>query len=105
MNWPIWMEPEAAAELDEASRWYDDKRQGLGTEFLEAIDAALSHIARWPRTGAPVPLVAQDVAVRQVPAGRFPYHVVYFEMPTVIRILAFAHGRRKPRYWHDRIRE
>ena len=49
MNRPIRIEPEAAAELDEAGRWYDHKRPGLGMQFLEAIDVALSHIARWPR--------------------------------------------------------
>jgi hypothetical protein len=33
---------------------------------------------------------------------RFPYHVVYLEMPGAIRILAFAHDRRSPGYWHTR---
>ena len=102
MNRPIRIEPEAAAELDEAGRWYDDKRPGLGTQFLEAIDVALSHIARWPRAAAPVPGVAQDLPVRRAPAGRFPYHVVYLETPTAIRILAVAHDRREPGYWHGR---
>ncbi len=73
MNRPIRIEPEAPTEIDEASRWYDDKRPGLGMEFLDAIDVALSHIARWPRAGAPVPGVAEDLPVRRVPAGRFPY--------------------------------
>ena len=102
MNRPIRVEPEAADELGEASRWYNDKRPGLGLEFLEAIDAALSHIAKWPSAGAHVPGLAQDLPVRRVPAGRFPYHVVYLEMPTVIRILAVAHDRREPGYWHTR---
>ena len=51
MNRPIRIEPEAAVELDEASRWYDDKRPGLG------------------------------------------------------RILAVAHDRREPEYWHARTRK
>ena len=105
MNRPIRIEPEAAVELDEASRWYDDKRPGLGMEFLEAIDTALSHIARWPRAGARVPGVAQDLPVRRIPAGRFPYHVVYLETPTVIRILAVDHDRREPGYRHARTRK
>lgn len=102
MNRPVGIEPEAATELDEASRWYDDKRPGLGMEFLEAVDVARSHIARWPRAGAPVPGVAQDLPVRRVPVGRFPYHVVYVETPTTVTILAVAHDRREPSYWHAR---
>lgn len=105
MNRPIRIEREASTEIDEASRWYDDKRPGLGMEFLDAIDVALSHIARWPRAGAPVPGVTEDLPVRRVPAGRFPYHVVYLDMPSAVRILAVAHDRREPGYWHARIQK
>jgi len=102
VNRAIRIEPEAAVELEEASRWYDMKRPGLGMEFLEAFDGLLSHIARWPRAGARVAEVAEDLPVRRVPVGRFPYHVVYLETPTAIRILAVAHDRREPKYWHAR---
>jgi hypothetical protein len=35
---------------------------------------------------------------------RFPYHVIYLEMATHIRILALAHDRRKPGYWKGRLK-
>jgi hypothetical protein len=35
---------------------------------------------------------------------RFPYHVVYMEMATHIRILAIAHDRRKSGYWKSRLK-
>jgi hypothetical protein len=35
---------------------------------------------------------------------RFPYHVIYLETGTHIRILAIAHDRRKPGYWTDRLK-
>jgi len=44
-----------------------------------------------------------DVAARRVPVSRFPYHVVYLEWESVIRILAFAHDSREPGYWHSRL--
>lgn len=77
MSRAIRIEAEAAIEIDEASRWYDRQKPGLSTEFLDAIDVAPSHIARWPRAGAPVGGVAGELPVRQVPAVRFPYRVVY----------------------------
>ena len=95
-------DPEASADLEQSALWYDTQRAGLGGEFLEAIDVALEHIARWPQAGAPIPGVPLDLAVRRVPVERFPYHVVYFEVSDAIRILAFAHDRRLPGYWHSR---
>lgn len=95
-------EPEASTELDEAALWYEHQRAGLGSEFLDAIDGALRFIARWPDAGTPVPDVPLDLPVRRAPVRRFPYHVVYLELPDAIRILAFAHDRRSPEYWHSR---
>lgn len=102
MSYAFRIEAEAAAELDEAARWYDEQRPGLGLEFLTTIDAALRYIAQWPNAGALVPRVPGDLAVRRVPVRRFPYHVVYLEMADAIRILAIAHDRRHPTYWHGR---
>jgi hypothetical protein len=45
-----------------------------------------------------------DLTVRRRAVQRFPYHVVYLELPTHIRILAIAHDRRKPGYWNDRLK-
>ena len=96
-------EPEASDELEEAALWYENQRAGLGREFLASIDLALKQIARWPQAGAPVPDVPLDLAVRRVPIGRFPYHLVYLETADAIRILAFAHDRRLPAYWRSRV--
>jgi hypothetical protein len=34
----------------------------------------------------------------------FPYSIVFLELATEVRVIAVAHGRRKPGYWLDRIR-
>ncbi|HWU89339.1 MAG TPA: hypothetical protein VN253_18885 [Kofleriaceae bacterium] len=41
--------------------------------------------------------------MKRVFMERFPYSVYFIELPTRFRILAFAHARRKPFYWKDRI--
>ena len=99
------IEPEAAAELEAAAVWYDHQRPGLGAEFLEAVDAALDRIVRWPHAAPRVPGVSADVPARKAPVTRFPYHVAYLEVPDAIRILAFAHDRREPAYWHSRVKK
>ncbi len=98
------IEPEAAGELEEAAVWYEHQRTGLGTEFLEAVDGALARIARWPHAAPRAPGVPADVPARKAPIARFPYHVAYLETPETLRILAFAHDRREPGYWHPRVK-
>ena len=95
-------EPEASSEVEQAALWYQQQRPGLGDEFLEAIDDALEFISRFPQAGAPVPDVPLDLPVRRAPVRRFPFQVVYLERRTTIRVLAFAHDRRSPGYWHSR---
>ncbi len=95
-------EDEAAAELGEAARWYNEQRLGLGLEFLVAVDAALEFIAMFPEAGTPVPGLSPDLPVRRIPVKRFPFHVVYVERADEVRILALAHDRRSPGFWRNR---
>jgi plasmid stabilization system protein ParE len=99
---PVRIGAEAEAELAEAARWYEMHRAGLGTEFLGAVDSAVARIAETPRVGSPVPGVP-DEAIRRRAVRRFPYHVVYVELPDRLQILAVAHDRRRPAYWVGRI--
>ena len=88
--------------MAEAARWYETHRAGLGTDFLDAVDAEVGRIAETPRIGAPVPGVS-DETIRRRPVRRFPYHVVYVELPDRLQVLAIAHDRRRPGYWVGRL--
>jgi toxin ParE1/3/4 len=100
---PLRLEEEADAEVEEATRWYEQRRPGLGQDFLASIDAVLDQISRLPGRGAPVPQVPRHLKVRRAPVGKFPYHVIYLEAEEAIRILAVAHDRRRPGYWLSRV--
>jgi toxin ParE1/3/4 len=76
----------------------------LGIEFLDAVNATIEQVVAMPRAGVSVRRLSSDLTVRRRAVTRFPYHVVYMEMPTRIRILAIAHDRRKPGYWKDRMK-
>jgi toxin ParE1/3/4 len=97
-------EPEAEEELLAAARWYDEKRPGLGDEFLAAVDAAVELIQSHPAGGRRAPGVRKTVPARRILLRRFPYAVVYLELERELRILAFAHERRRPGYWKRRLR-
>lgn len=102
MKHQVRIEPEASAELEDAIRWYDKQHAGLGADFLAAVDTAIARIDRLPASAPPVSHVAVELPVRRAPVPRFPYGVVYLVLDDTIRILAFAHERRKPIYWHSR---
>ena len=92
----------AQADMAEASRWYDARQSGLGVEFLRSVGRVIARIETTPHTGSRVPGVP-DTDVRRVLVRRFPYHVVYVELPDRAQIVAIAHHRRRPRYWIGRV--
>lgn len=102
MSLPVRVEPEAARELVDAAIWYERQHDGLGREFLAAVDQSIERITRWPDAGTLLRGLSEDITVRQVPVARFPYRIAYLVTAEAIRILAFAHDRRRPSYWHPR---
>ena len=103
MSPPVRFSAEAVAELEAAATWYENQLPGLGAALVAAIDAALSRVADWPRSGAPVATVASDLDVRRVPVARFPYNLPYIVIGDAVVVLAVAHDRRRPGYWKNRI--
>jgi plasmid stabilization system protein ParE len=104
VNPRVRFEDEADAEYRLAGRWYEERREHLGIEFFDAVDATIDQIVEMPEAGALVPRIPSDLPVRRRAVTRFPYHVVYTATTTEIRILAIAHDRRKPGYWQGLLR-
>jgi len=104
VNPRVRFEEEADTEYRLAGRWYEERREHLGIEFFDAVDATVDRIVATPRAGTVVPGLPSDSPVRRRAVTRFPYHVVYLETASEIRILAIAHDRRKPGYWTSRIK-
>jgi len=104
VNPRVRFEDEADAEYRLAGRWYEERREHLGIEFFDAVDATIDQILEVPQAGARIPRLPSEFPVRRRAVRRFPYHVVYIETPSEIRILAVVHDRRKPGYWQARLR-
>ena len=88
----------AEIELNDASIFFESKREGLGLRFLAAMEAAVTHIQEHPQAS---PIIIEDI--RRKVLRRFPYSIFYSIKPDRIRILAVAGQRRRPFYWHGRI--
>ncbi len=94
---------EADAEYRHAGRWYEGRRTGLGLEFFDAVDAALSQVVDLPDSGTLVPRVAPGPAGPTNPREAYSLPRSYLETDARIRVLAVAHDRRKPGYWKSRL--
>ena len=104
MSKRIRIDAAAREELSAAACWYEEQRRGLGRELVDAIDEAMSRVARLGPDCRPVFGVDPDLGVRRVRAKRFPYAIVFIEMPRTIRVIAVMHERRRPGYWKARLK-
>jgi plasmid stabilization system protein ParE len=104
VNPRVRFDDEADFEYRLAGQWHEARREHLCTEFLDAVDMTIDRIVAAPGVGAVVRQLPPDLPVRRRAVTRFPYHVVYIELATHIRILAIAHDRRKPGYWERRLK-
>ena len=89
--------PEVYEELEEARSWYDEHTPGLGKEFLDEIERAVSTIQKAPEAW---PVYSNNV--RRFLVHRFPFAILYRYGDSKIQIIAAMHQRRRPDYWKGR---
>jgi plasmid stabilization system protein ParE len=87
----------AEAEVEEAARYFDEQRDGLGERFQQDLLDAVKVVTGHPLIGKPV-----RGRVRQFPLRRFPYKMIYVIDGDDVVIVAVAHHRRRPGYWRGR---
>ena len=77
---------EASLEYEVAFEWYFVRSEQAASRFAEAPQ-------RWPGGIA---------GTRKLLLRRFPFAIFYRELPSLIQVLAVAHGHRRPGYWKER---
>lgn len=89
--------PAAAADLEDASDWYEAKKVGLGIEFLDSVRMCLVSIVENPNQ---FPVIYRGT--RRALIKRFPYGIYYRTIANRIVVVACMHGRRRPVRWKSR---
>lgn len=92
--------PAALDEVREAADWYEERQAGLGAALVDAFEHGLRQIADHPQAWH-----ALGSRLRRYRLDRFPYGIIYHLLDDTARVVAFAHHRRRPRYWRSRLRE
>ena len=93
---------QAADEAEAAAAWYEQERQGLGEEFVEAIEAAIDVIEDGFLPLSPMPGVSGAQGAKRLILRRFPYDIVIVDRADERIVVAIAHHSRKPGYWRNR---
>lgn len=89
----------AARDIADAHAWYEAENEGLGSEFLDALQLVFSRVVGAPER---FPIVRADV--RRALLRRFPYSVYFRVVGCELRVLAVVHQSRNPVGWQRRIR-
>lgn len=95
---------EALEDLDAATSWYEEQREGLGlellAEFRERVDRALAMSS----AGSPAGTTPGGAQIRRYRFHRFKRYALLMAtidgMPTV---LAVEHSSQRPGFWRDRL--
>ena len=93
----------ARAELREATAWYRERDPRVAGRFAEEARKTLHLIEQFPQIGGPVPNIG-DRTVRRMPIHSFPYSVVFVDLGDTLEVVAFAHYRRRPGYFVNRLK-
>lgn len=89
---------DAALEYEAAFEWYLERSILAASKFAESLNRAIDMIAE-----APQRWLASSNGIRRFLLQKFPFAIVYRELPAVIQVVAIAHTRRKPGYWKQRV--
>ena len=98
--------PPAKQELRDASRWYEEQRDGLGRALLDEFDERLALALDRPQAGTVVGSTTQGLPIRRHRLRRFArYSILMFvDEDGTATVLALSHSSRDPEHWNDRIR-
>lgn len=95
---PYKLHPEARSDLLAAAEYYERKSWFLAGRFAMEMDRLVGEVCANPGLYRPF-----SRETRRHFGGRFPYAVIYVEQTDHVLVLAFAHFKRRPGYWIDRL--
>ena len=94
MLFNIELHPEAIMEIEESYQWYEDRSEGLGVRFLDAVNKRLTEIARQPELYPKKKRNYREVAIEN-----FPFTIIFEALTNekIILVSYIFHSKRNPR--------
>src|SRR5262245_6278908 len=99
MKYEVVFHPSAGEEVVAIKRWYLERSKKAASKFDREVEKAAAELSDHPLAWR-----ERSPGVRQYPLRRFPFLVVYcVTRSNVVKVVAVAHGRRRPGYWKSRL--
>src|SRR5215212_6245025 len=89
---------EAELDISGAYDWYEQRRVGLGEEFLSCVDACVQQVCRSPEL---YPKIQEEY--RRALVRRFPYAIFYEYSRKTVTIYSVFHTSQNPNKWRERL--
>ena len=96
---PVSFHPAAAAEVERAQAWYEERSVFAAAGFLQELTRAVQRIRSAPERYPP-----ENHGTRRILLDPYPFSIVYLIRGDEVVIIAVAHHKRRPGYWADRAR-
>ena len=94
MNYSISISAHAQKEIADAFLWYEQQRNGLGSQLMLLLDKKFELLQQNPNLHSTV-----YKTIRRSLIKKFPYSIFYIVDGNTVEILAFFHMKRKPIRW------
>jgi len=91
MRYHLVIKEEATDEISDAFTWYEDHKEGLGSEFVSLLEEYIERITDKPF------LYPQDNELRVAVMDRFPFKIVYGLEKKFVVVYAVFHTSRDPK--------
>ena len=85
----LFFDDDIKINLREAYEWYERKKEGLGDDFLEAIQKSLDSISKNPTHYS-----FTDETKRRIIVRKFPYKIIYQIFGNEIYVSAIFHFKQ-----------
>ena len=93
MSYELVIQSEAVIDIQKVFEWYEERRAGLGYEFIEEIEEGLGRLSRNPQH-----YTAINQKYRRVVIRRFPYLIVYEIEDNKVIVNSIRRASQKPKY-------
>jgi toxin ParE1/3/4 len=94
--------PQAREEIQHETRFYSKVGRITGNRFIEITKKATWKIQNNPGMWS---VMTEKLLLRGYVLSVFPFTIIYASNDNILFIVAFAHHKKKPGYWKDRIKD
>jgi plasmid stabilization system protein ParE len=98
-NYSLKIAPEALADIQDITDWYNQQKVGFGTKFQKT---AISHIGKLGKN--PHGYAIRYQKIRCVLVRKFPYLIHFYidEATKIVEVLAVISTDRNPKVWEKK---